>query len=170
MFILSIKGQNLKLAGALILSVLIVVLAVILIPVGNGDYVYPEDVLPAVKNLSAADFKNIATNEDRIEFLRRYGWEVEPEAREIVEVVIPAEFDGIYKKYNELQVGEGLNLEKYKGKSVKRYTYLVSNYEYEGSVLANLLIYNDRVIGGDICSSKLDGFVHGFTKGNDFLT
>lgn len=170
MFIYSVKGQNLKLVASLVLSVAIIITAIIFIPNTANDYKYPVEVLPAVKNMSASDFKNIKTNEDRIAFLKRYEWEVEPEAREVVEVIIPQEFDPIYEKYNQLQLGEGLDLRKYKGKSVKRYTYLVTNYKYDGTVLANLLIYKERVIGGDICSARFDGFVHGLTKGNNFLT
>ena len=164
MFIYSIKGQRLKLWGALAGSVAIIVLTVALIPVRAGGFEYPDGVLPAVKTMEASDFKNISTNEDRIAFLKKYGWEVEPEAKEITEVTIPGKFDQVYRQYNELQTGEGLDLEKYKGKSVKRYTYLVTNDEYEGSVYANLLIYRNRVIGGDLCSADVSGFIHGFEK------
>ena len=170
MFVFTVKAHNLKLALSLIASVFVILFVVWLIPATNTDYEYPNEVLPAVKTMSASDFKNIETNDDRIEFLKLYGWEVQPEAIEIIEVTIPKEFDNIYEKYNQMQISEGLDLEKYKGKSVKRYTYLVSNYDYDGTVYANLIIYKDRVIGGDVCSAKTDGFVHGFTKGNDFLT
>ena len=170
MFIYTIKGQNLKLYLSIIISILAVVLVTTLVPFHSDDYVYPDEVLPAVKTMTLSDFKNIKTNEDRIAFLKKFGWEVETEAREVTQVVIPVTFDPIYEKYNELQIGEGLDLEKYKGKTVKRYTYLVNNYEYDGTVLANLLIYKNQVIGGDICSANVDGFVHGFTKGNNFLT
>lgn len=170
MFIYTVKGQNLKLYLSIFISILAVVLVIALIPSNSEDYIYPEEVLPAVKTMTPSDFKNIKTNEDRIAFLKNYGWEVESEARDVTQVIIPVSFDPIYEKYNELQIGEGLDLEKYKGKTVKRYTYLVNNYEYDGTVLANLLIYKNQVIGGDICSANLDGFVHGFTKGNNFLT
>ena len=169
MFIFSVKAQNIKLATSLAVSVLAIALVVSLVPNRAKDFVYPDEVLPAVKVMSDKDFKNIRDNDSRIAFLKAYGWEVEPDAREVVEVVIPEEFDTVYQKYNELQLAEGLDLGKYRGKSVKRYTYLVLNYEYDGTVLANLLIYKDRVIGGDLCSADADGFVHGFTKGNDFL-
>jgi len=170
MLIYSIKGQNLKLVISLVLSAVVIVSVVAFMPTREKNFEYPSEVLPAVKTMKKSDFKNIASNEDRISFLKLYGWEVEQEAKEIVEVTIPAEFNPIYEKYNQLQIGEGLDLRKYKGKTVKRYTYLVNNYEYDGTVLANLLIDGDEVIGGDICSAKLDGFVHGLTKGNDFLT
>ena len=44
-------------------------------------------------------------------------------------------------------------------------TYVVTNYEgYSGLVYANLLIYRNRVIGGDVCSADTSGFIHGFEK------
>ncbi len=169
MFIFSVKAQNMKLAASLAVSVMAIALVVSFVPNRAKDFVYPDEALPAVKVMSSKDFQNISDNDSRIAFLKKYGWEVEPEAREVIEVVIPEEFDTVYQKYNELQLAEGLNLSKYRGKSVKRYTYLVSNYEYDGTVLANLLIYKDRVIGGDICSADAEGFVHGLTRGNNFL-
>ena len=57
-------------------------------------------------------------------------------------------YDDIYQKYNQLQITDGMNLEKYKGKSVKRYTYLVSNYDYNGTVYANLIIYKEITLVG----------------------
>ena len=54
---------------------------------------------------------------------------------------------------------------KYKGKEVMRYTYEVTNYpEYEGRVYANLIVYRNKVIGGDICSADAQGFLQGFVK------
>ena len=41
----------------------------------------------------------------------------------------------------------------------------MTNYpDYEGTVYANVLVYRNRVIGGDICSADVSGFVHGFEK------
>lgn len=170
MFIYSVKAQKIKFWSALAISTAIISTVIFLTPTSAGDYSYPKEVIPSVMALSPSEFKNVETNDDRVEFLKKFGWEVEVEPREITEVVIPQKFDAIYEKYNMLQIGEGLDLEKYKGKSVKRYTYLVKGYDYDGTVYANLLIYKNRVIGGDLCSARVDGFVHGLTKGNDFLT
>ena len=84
-------------------------------------------------------------------------------------MTVPREFDSVYEQYNQMQLSEGLDLKKVAGKQVKRYTYVVTNAEYEGTVLANLLIYKDNVVGGDVCSARLDGFVHGLSRENDFL-
>ena len=52
-----------------------------------------------------------------------------------------------------------------KKKSVMLYTYSVKNYPgYEGEVHVNLLVYKNTVIGGDVCSADVNGFVHGFEK------
>jgi hypothetical protein len=78
-------------------------------------------------------------------------------------VTIPGEFDKVFVGYNELQKQQGLDLSQYKRKDVTRYTYKITNYkDYNGTVYANLLIYRGRVIGGDICSADVNGFVSGF--------
>lgn len=160
MFVYSIKAHNLKLIFSLLASVAVIVGVVLFIPISSER----DSALPVGKEISSSDFKNVSSNEDRIDFLKRYGWEVDPDAKEISEIVIPGEFDSVYDAYNEIQIKEGMNLEKYKGKPVLRYTYLINNYEYDGSVYANLLIYKNTVIGADISSAKKDGFQHGLSK------
>ncbi len=57
---------------------------------------------------------------------------------------------------------------KYAGKRCKRYSYSVLNYPEEPEdVRANILVYNGKIIGGDVCSLKLDGFMHGFAMETD---
>ncbi len=46
-----------------------------------------------------------------------------------------------------------------------RYTYEITNYEgYEGTVYVNLLVYRNKIVGGDVCSADASGFIHGFEK------
>ena len=53
-----------------------------------------------------------------------------------------------------------MNLEKYKGKTASMYTYTVTNApEKDQTVYLHLLIYNSRVIGGDVCSAEINGFM-----------
>ena len=158
MFIYSVKASSLKYLAVMALCAVAVVSCVLLIP-DNMSEAYEASVEVRKKG----DFKNVRTNEDRVAFLESYGWEVDPNAVEICEVIIPSEFDEVYSEYNEIQKSEGLDLKKYSGKSVKRYTYTVKNYGDEATVLANLLIYKDRVIGGDVSSAVPNGFSHGFT-------
>ncbi|MDR2753070.1 MAG: DUF4830 domain-containing protein [Oscillospiraceae bacterium] len=107
-----------------------------------------------------------ATAQERLTFLSQFGWEVAEDPLEVSEVIIPAQFDETYGKYNEIQKAQNLDLAKYAGKRVKRWTYEIKNYPgYEkkpGVVQANLLIEKGLVVGGDICSLELGGFLHGF--------
>ena len=58
---------------------------------------------------------------------------------------------------------------KYRGKTVRRYTYIVKNHEYKGTVYAELLVYKDCVIGADVCSADADGFIHGIDRNNNII-
>ena len=109
-------------------------------------------------------YDRIKTNEDRVKFLSQFGYEVSEDPIETVEITLPEKFDKVYAGYNELQKAQGLDLSKYRRKTVMRYTYEVKNYDgYNGGkVLANVIVYRGRVIGGDVCSADPQGFVHGF--------
>lgn len=99
------------------------------------------------------------------DFLKEYGWEVSPTPTQIQEVTIPGEFNRVYQVYNDLQLSQGFDLTPFRGKAVKRYTYEVYNYpDLPTGVVANLLIYKETIIGGDICTVALNGFMHGFSK------
>ncbi len=102
--------------------------------------------------------------DERVAFLKQLGWEVDAEPVEFMEVQIPQEFDEVYTKYNEIQTAQGMDLTKYQGKRVMRYTYAIKNYPNgEAGICANMLIYKNKLIAGDVCSPKLDGFMHGLS-------
>ena len=114
----------------------------------------------------AASVKNIKTNDDRIAYLATFGWDVVSEPLSTREVTIPAEFDNVYQRYNELQKSQGFDLLGYSGKVVKRYTYGIANYPTgETSVVANIITYKNEIIAADICSTVKDGFMHGVDRG-----
>ena len=103
------------------------------------------------------------TADQRIAFLAQYGWEVDPEPLEIREVAIPEEFDEVYARYNALQKEQGMDLLPYAGKTCKQWIYKVLNYPRSNEeVRAVMLVYEGQVIGGDISSVALDGFMTGF--------
>ena len=106
--------------------------------------------------------KGVKTNEDRVEYLNAYGWEVTGQPLATQELLIPEEMDDSYDEYLALQKEQGFDLERYAGKRVKRYTYEITNYPTgEQGVQANLLLYKNTVIGGEVLSPQLDGFLHG---------
>lgn len=154
MFVYSVKASSVRFFGAMMLSVAVLIALILLIP----TY---EPVSAATAQVLSYD--KIKTNEDRVNFLHGLGWEVEDEPVESTDVTIPSEFDAVFMEYNNLQKMQGLDLSKYKRKNVTRYTYKIKNYDgYEGTVYANLLVYRNRIIGGDICSADVNGFVTTF--------
>lgn len=107
-----------------------------------------------------------ATAGERLSFLRQFGWEVREEPLEQREVVLPRTFNDVYARYNEVQVSQGLDLTPYAGKRCEQWVYEVLNYPTgETGVRATLLVYGGRVIGGDLCSPRFDGFLTGFLPG-----
>ena len=119
----------------------------------------------AVQEVSASGLPNpkgVKSNQDRIDYLSAYGWQVAEEPVSTQELLIPEEMDGSYTEYLALQNGQGFDLQKYAGKRVKRYTYEVLNYPTgETGVQVNLLICKNTVVGGEVLSPQLDGFLHG---------
>ena len=112
--------------------------------------------------------KGVRTNRDRVDFLRSFGWEVAEEPLATQEMVIPQEFDDSYAQYIDLQRQQGFDLERYAGKRAKRYSYEILNYPSgETGVQANLLLYKTTVIGGEVLSPRLDGFLHGLSMPED---
>ncbi|MEM1484810.1 DUF4830 domain-containing protein [Oscillospiraceae bacterium PP1C4] len=108
------------------------------------------------------------TNEQRVAFLKSFGWEVEEQEEEILDVMIPKQIDDVYGNYNEIQKTQGCDLTKYAGKRCKRYSYVVLNHPEDAeNIRANVIVYNGKIIGGDVCSIKLDGFMQGFAKETD---
>lgn len=106
--------------------------------------------------------KGVKSNQDRVDYLSAYGWQVSGEPVATQELLIPEEMDDSYTEYLALQNSQGFNLQKYAGKRVKRYTYEVLNYPTgETGVQANLLICKNTVVGGEVLSPRLDGFLHG---------
>ncbi len=103
---------------------------------------------------------------ERLSFISQFGWEVADDPAEVAEVLIPSEFDETYEKYNDIQKQQNMDLSLYAGKRVKRWSYAVKNYPgYEGRtdvIRLDMLVYEGAVIGGDVCSLELGGFMHGF--------
>lgn len=161
MFVYAVKSSKKKLAviGAGV-AVLIAVLIYILFRSGT---------MPSAN--TGDESMRAGNEEERIAFLSQYGWDVAEDPIKVEEILIPNEFDDVYTKYNEIQTQQGFDLSAYKGCRAKRWTYTILNYPGEGgvqptdgSIRANLIVYDGSVIGGDVSSVALDGFMHGFER------
>ena len=155
MFVYSIKSRQIKL---FLLIAFVVVTAISL-------FVLSRESTDVANN----DKSNIkaSTESERLSFISQFGWEVEEDPVEVCEVIIPTEFDETYTQYNEIQTKQGFDLKNYSGMRVKRWTYSVKNYpgyENKNYIRLNVLVYEGLVIGGDVSSIELEGFMHGFEK------
>ena len=163
MFVFSVTSKNIKYVSIVLL---LVICASILTTVSRVR----------LKNLNAksVETKNDVikykanNNKERLDFISQFGWEVNEEPEEVTEIIIPQEFDDVYNNYNEIQLSQNCDLRDYCGMRVKRFTYIIRNYpgynENDTCVRINLLVFDGMVIGGDVSSTELSGFMHTFKK------
>jgi hypothetical protein len=160
MFIYSMHANTIKFFAVICLALSALIALIAFVPSQNVS----DGVAQVGVNVSY-NYEKIKTNEDRINFLKQFGWEVDAEPIKEQQVTIPKEFDKIFAAYNEIQRRQGLDLSSFKKKKVTRFTYAVTNYpDYDGEVYVNILVYRNKVIGGDVCSADVNGFVHGFER------
>jgi len=135
-------------AGALVLAI------VLLIALVGGS---PES------RETAAPVDAGGSNEERVKFLTDLDWEVTASPKESGQIRIPAESSEVYDRYNALQKSQGFDLSQFAGKTVMRYVYQIKNYPGTTEpVYATILVYRDKIIGGDITVSGPGGQVQGF--------
>lgn len=97
-----------------------------------------------------------------LDCLHGFGWEVvsTPVNSEVFELK-----DSVSQSYLALQLEAGFDLGDDLGQMVTRYTFEVVNYPTgETGVLADVLLREGQVIGGDIRTSDLDGFLHSLNR------
>lgn len=98
------------------------------------------------------------TQKDRTAYLAKLGYSVEDGSETKTEIKIPKNFDNVYGEYNETQKSAGFDLSDYSGCTAIMYSYTLSNFEDCENVYANLIVYNKRIIGGDLSSIEKGGF------------
>ena len=156
MFVFFIKSLGFRISA--VLGSLAVVLSIVLIFSLSEKYKQDKYMQVASKAGDA---------DERIAFISSFGWEIEEDPIDVREVYIPDEFDDTYNAYNEIQLSQDYDLSDYKGFQVTKWVYRIVNYPGyadKDCIQITLLVYNGYVIGGDVCSVELDGFMHGFKK------
>lgn len=156
MFIVSFKVNKHK------IFMIVLILVIIFVLLGFGYKAIK------LKNIKVINQTNLAAGEpektDVVKFIESYGWKPDVSSVEIEEFALPEVFDTIYKKYNQYQKDVGLDISPYKGKLVKRYTFKINNYKnpekYKNQqVYADVLVYNKKIIAGDLKTNELNGFM-----------
>ena len=155
MVIVSAKVNKRKVLLGLIAAVCVILLLAVLLGKAEDSAQSP----PQEQSITL----NGGTNEERLAFLESHGWQVEETPTETQEVRIPQEFNEVFSRYNELQKEQGFDLSEFAGKTAKRYVYAVTNYP-DGSDghFATILVYKNKIIGGDVTGSAQNGGIHGF--------
>lgn len=150
MFVYSIRASTLKFFGCIALCLVVLVL---LITLGNADTVY------ASAEGREINYGGIKTNDDRVAFIEGFGVKVDKDPVSENTFTMPSDFDRVIEGYNQIQRSQGLDLSKYQRKRVTHYSYRVVNYDSDGEVYVNLVVYKNRIIAADISSQSDGGFV-----------
>lgn len=167
MFIFSFKLKSIKFICVAALCVAVVAVAIGLLPSFSSSGQETISVQSA-----KITYDKIKGEENVVSFLSQFGYELSPLIEE-VEITIPKKFDSVYEEYNKIQKAQCFDLGKYRGKQVKRYTYELLNCpknsqgEPFGKVFVNVIVYREKVIGGDICTAELGGKVVGLANAKD---
>ncbi|MEG1658742.1 MAG: DUF4830 domain-containing protein [Oscillibacter sp.] len=98
-------------------------------------------------------------NQDRVAYLKNWGWEVNPEPVETLQFLLPEKLTEPYLSYCDLQESQGFDFAACSGKQVARYTYAVTNYPgRRDGVQVNLYVCDTAAVGGDVFCAGTDGF------------
>ena len=107
----------------------------------------------------APEIITATTAEKRVAYLEGFGWQVNPQPIETLDLQLPERLENEWETYAKLQKGQNLPFSDFAGQAVKRYTYTVTNYpDIPQGVQANLYLWGDQIIGGDIIVTGQGGF------------
>ena len=151
MFVMTAKLSKPKLFAAAVILVGVIV-AIVMLLTGQGATV------PSLPDGNS--------HEARAAYLATYGWSIDGIPKETQTVTIPdATENKVFARYNELQKDQGFDLLPYTGKEVIRYVYEILNYpDGTAPVYAGVLVFEGKIIGGEITDTSPNGVMHGFQK------
>ena len=149
MVVMTMKFNKKSVVIAIILIALLIIGIILLVGAYNKDQISNSPII------------NVRNENSRVAYLAQYGWEVESPPISVESVLIPRVFSEVFEKYNELQLMQGFDLSEYCGTQVDMYTYKIINEGSTDNVVAILYIYHGSVIGGDVHSTALDGYMTG---------
>ena len=118
-------------------------------------------LIPNEKAAETGASVTVKTPEDCVQYLSGLGFQLDAASGESRKVQIPKDFDAVYQAYNQMQQDCGFDLLKYAGKKVDLTTYKITNWPDDETVLADVLVYKNKVIGGAIYTAAVDGFMYG---------
>ena len=102
-------------------------------------------------------------NENDIrDFARFFGLSLDYSTEKCRDIIIPEKFDTLLSNYDLIQGSVGLSLSRYAEKSCSLHTWELMNNGRPADSLLRLIILDDIIIGGDICSVEYGGDIRNF--------
>lgn len=145
MFIVTAKFSRRRVLAAV--AVLLLVLALTVLP-------------RACRKADEAPSIPAETNEQRVAYLVSLGWKVNEQPIETLSVTLGDTLEEPYESYNALQLEQGFDLTRCCGKTLSRYTYVVTNYpDASLPCQADLYVCDGVVAAGDIVCTGENGFM-----------
>lgn len=95
--------------------------------------------------------------EDIQKFAEAFHLKIGENPEKIQNIQIPSQFNAIYSDYNALQQKIGFDLLPYSGKECQLYQFSLQNYQEEKAASVNFIVYQNRIIGGDISEKIYQG-------------
>ena len=148
MFICSVKAKTLRFFGLIVLCLCVISAVGIVLADANA----------APASAAGISLENVKTEKDRRAFLEAVGLTPTKDAESAAEITLPKALDAVLLGYNEIQKQQGLDLSRYAGKTVTRYTYRIAD-QNGAPTYANLILYRNTVVGADVTATGSDGFV-----------
>lgn len=93
-----------------------------------------------------------STNAKRVEYINSLGYSVD-ETPTVKEITVPQDFSPVYERYNRIQAEAGFDLSAHRGEKAVVYGYKTA----DGEKTVTLIVSDGEIIGGDICSVRIDG-------------
>lgn len=108
---------------------------------------------------SKYEIKN--TDRQRRIFIESYGYTLKADKAKKENFKVPENFNDTFMQFERLQNEMGLSLEKFKGETLKKYTYLLANTP--STVYAEIYMYGKYVVAGCIVNPDLkEGYIKSF--------
>lgn len=93
-----------------------------------------------------------STNAKRVEYINSLGYSVDATPT-VKEITVPQDFSPVYERYNRIQAEAGFDLSAHRGEKAVVYGYKTA----DGEKTVTLIVSDGEIIGGDICSVRIDG-------------
>lgn len=108
---------------------------------------------------SKYEIKN--TDRQRRIFIESYGYTLRADKPKKENFKVPENFNDTFMQFERLQNEMGLSLEKFKGETLKKYTYLLANTK--STVYAEIYMYGKYVAAACIVNPDLkEGYIKSF--------